>query len=812
MMQVKTRALASVLAFLFVAAASVSPSLAGQNSGGLLGGGVGGALSGAAGAISGTMNGVAGSLGGGAGVNSAGSQFDGPTDTLNSILASPISSERLFSDPALLDELAWQLHVPRAAAAAVVMELKQRTQGTLVSVSGDAVTVATAQGPKNLIASDDAAAALRAFVSKSVILRAADGVHITSVVGQHDAIRGIVTSVSDDIATFLSPNGEIHTIKLGSGAAAKLGVRMGASVVAVSNDFDQTASFGVLRIPPGSLLNDAYLGVVAQVNRSVVTLRSGGALQSFIVDAPTSNILAALRGKTVVLAIPDGVHVKTLVAASMVDELVALASGQVRAGNGVMAQVVAASRNRLTLQLPNGDVVSYLLSTQLLKSRTRVAATLTPLDFLHARIAIGASVFKAVDAGACVTVNAGCRARPLSGSVAAVDTASIAVRMANGDLHTLLGDVHGLTVDVGAPVTVTPLSNLHARVVAGAHVADLVDARACATINAGCRGMPGTVDSVSAHALTVGLADGSKVDLQGSTAGLGLAASLPVIVQPLDNTHAIVQASGNVANLVDANACVTVNAVCAASSGGVLGAPAGAKVVANTGTALADGGNSSAAGGCVSVNGGACAASIAGSGGGTGSPGGTGAPGVTVGSGGIVGSGAGNTGPSAPFGPAISQPQVMAYSGVTTLASNASSCSQDGQIVVNVIDVKTSQPIAGAAVRLSGPVHTQWVTGGGGAIRFLRLPTGTYVVAVQRPGYKSIQSIQFKLDCLQAAHVSVRMAMTTTKNGKSNQTASVIRVTSGSRVSATNLRKIQSPTCVTKSAAAKGRSVYCSPQ
>ena len=844
-----SRAVSSALAVLFLTLVSTSSVSAALNLGG------GGLLGGVGGAIGGAINGVAGGALGGAGDSSGlGGALQGPSDTLSSILSSPMGSEQLFSDPAMLDDLAWQLHLPQSAAAAVLLEWKQRVEGKLLGVSGDVVTVATADGKKSLIASDDAAAALRPFVGKHVILRSADGIHVTSVVGQHDAIRGLVTAISDNTVTFVTSNGEIHTIKLAPGAVGRLSVRIGASVVAVSNDFDKSASFGVLNVAPSSLLNDAYVGVVSNVSNNLATIALGGSLQSFVVDAPVARILNSLRGKTVVLAVSDGVHVKTLISSPMVDELIGIASGQIRPRGGVLAQVIAASRNRLTLQLPNGDVVSYLLTTPLLNSRTRIAATLTPLDFLHARIKLGTKVFDAVDAGACVTVNARCKAGQVGGTIIAIDPASIAVRLANGDLRTFLGDVRALRLSVGVPVTISPLSDLHVRVSAGAKIADLIDARACVTINAGCHDMPGTVLSTNADGLTVGLADGSKIELHGSTSGLGLAANLPVIVQPLDNTHAIVQAGANVGNLANIDACASLNAMCVASTGGGLGGPVSAKLASqtaasalgnsaaanvcatlnaagcnpgsagassggpasaqvNSGTQAAGGGNSASGNGCVSINGGACAESVVGGGPGNGGGGpGNGGGGLGNGGGGPgnggggPGNGGGGSFPGA-VRPIELMPLQVAYGTISWVASSVANCSDDGQVIVNVVDRKTSKPIAGALVKLIGVVHTQWVTGSAGAIRFLRLPTGSYTVAVDRPGYKSVQSAQIQVDCLQAQRVDVRLA-SIAKHAA--QPKSAVTLTRGPRVTAALVAKTNNATCVTKTTA-KGRRAYCTP-
>lgn len=451
------------------------------------------------------------------------------------------------------------------------------------------------------------------------------------------------------------------------------------------------------------------------------------------------------------------------------------ATGQARVNGGVLAEVMAASRNRLTLQLPNGDVVTYLLTAPLLQDRTRVAVTLVPLDFVHARIVAGAAVLKAIDAAACITVNSGCRNPSMRGTVVAMSPTSATVRLGNGDLRTLIGDVHGLRANVGVPVTISPLDNIHARVAAGASAANLIDARACVTINSGCHAVAGSVLSLSADRATVALADGTKVELRGSTSGLFLTTNLPVIVQPLDDTHAVLQANGSALGFLNAGACVTVNSFCVASANGASGGPANAKAVGgvnrgsapnaidksvsqsangNSLLANANGGatNQNNAGGaaCASLNAGACAASAR-SGGTVNNPPGNG--GGSPGNGGPFIAGGGNSG--YPLGGGV--PITIGASDVIAMASAATPCSQDGQIGVAVTDATTSKPLQGTAVQLHGVVNAAWVTGKSGKLLLEHVPTGYYTLSLAHAGFVPVKSQQFRVDCVSMLDVIARM-------------------------------------------------------
>lgn len=583
-------------------------------------------LSGVLGTAGSTVNGALGTAGGAVG-SLAGSLSEsigvfGPGQSFSSMLpgSQTPSGPNTFSLPSLTSG---QGATP-GMSPAVSLELRQRVEGRLLRVSGNRVTVATANGTHTLIASSEMAAALRAFVGKRIFLRTADGVHVTSLVGRHDTIRGVVSAINGNAVTFMTPSGEVHTITLGAGAVGKLGLHAGSRVVSVSNDFDKTATLSAVRLAPSSILNDAFVGRITAVSGNAAHLRVGGTQQTFLADRTTAQTMAQLVGKTIVLIAPDGLHVQSLLSAPMVTQLIAAARGSVGVNNGVLAQVLARSGNRATIQLPDGDVVTYLTQTPLAFSRSRAAVTLVPLDFVHARIVAGSKVYKAVDAGACGTINSTCSSQE-RGSVVAAGPTSISVRSANGALHTFVGDVHGLSLNAGVPVTITPLDRVHARVATGAAAANLVDARVCVTINDGCRQMTGSVLSASPGRVTVGLGDGSTLQLQPAPGNAGLTANVPVVVQPLDGTHAIVQANNNVMQVANLNACVTVNAMCASppASGlpsvkAVAGVGRGTRAnnIANihrsvTGnkTAVAAGANRHGGAACVSINAGGCAAS-----------------------------------------------------------------------------------------------------------------------------------------------------------------------------------------------------------
>jgi hypothetical protein len=934
--------------------------------GGTIGGAVGGVVGGT-GAVTGGLpigggvgNGIAGGV---TGVRLPG--LSGPSGTIgasvslgrNGVTGSGSLGGVNFIPPSRL------LDPNGAASAAVQLERKQQVKGILRSVSGSTVAVQQPDGTTRTVqAGPEIASALGAFVGKPVFLRSADGVHVTSFVGQHDVTRGIVTALTGDLVTFLSPNGEVHSVMLSRGGASALHLRDGASVVAASNDFGNTAAVGALNLAPASSLLDAYVGTVRAVNGNTVSLGVGPAQQSFAVTPATARTLASLRGRTVALDSPDGVHVKSLLSDATVNNLVAAARGSVRT-NAATASVLSATNGRLTLQLPDGDVRSYVGNAASLHTSARVPVTIVPLDGVHVRIGAGAHVATMADANACLTVNANCRGSIPANVVAAMPT-SLSVQYPSGDVATYLGNVGGLSAAAGVPVTVTPLSGTTARIQAGAQAANLVDAKACVTINAGCRAMPGTVSAIGPGTVGVTLADGNRLNLGGN--GAGLAVNAPVIVQPLDGMHAILQAGGQVADVANAGACVTVNAVCGANgtaagaplagapnangngivggtgvhaartianaataatpntahptrSSGTAGATAGtvgntggsacasvngsncapsngspgngapnrnaggaggsvgvhaatasasARTVAtpnaansatpsgNAGMAVAtrSAGNPNSSG-CVTVNGSSCTPGSSASSGNAAGPGatagGTNGPavvkggiangmvtaaarrggtaanagaspgGVTAGAGngsssanaatgnggataavrnggatlalapgntGGAGNGAGGVGTGASgsgnagganggFADAgngngaasaagnadrssfVSLPvSTVSAVQIAAIGRFAATCSQDGQIVTRVTDIGDGRAIPNARVLVSGLIDVAWHTDAEGTLRFLKMPVGTYRMTVTSPGYGTLTSPAFGVDCANAANLGFKLA------------------------------------------------------
>jgi Carboxypeptidase regulatory-like domain len=598
---------------------------------GAVGGAVGG-VGGAGGAATGGLGAAGGSLGGLRAGNGASMQFSGPAGTIGTsagggggIFGGASLNGGNFNAPA-------QLFQPNStASAAVQLERKQQLKGTLLGVNGSTVTVQQPDGAKRTVqAGPEIASALASYVGKPIYLRSADGVHVTSFVGREDVTRGIVTDLAGDLVTYASPNGEMHSVVLAAGGVSKLQLRPGASVLAVSKDFGATASVAPLNLAPASSLADVYIGNVRSVAGNTVRLGLGQGQQSFGVTPSTAATLSALVGKTVALDVPDGTHVKSLLTNATVARLAENARGQVKT-NAATASVVNATNGRLTLQLPNGDLRSYRGNAAALHTSARVPVTITPLDQTHVRVRSGTHVANMADANACVTVNAACRGA-MQGNVVAATPTSVSVQYPNGDVATFVGNAGGLAATAGVPVTVTPLNAVSARLQTHAQAANLVDATACVTINSGCRAMPGTVTAVHNGSVAVTLPDGQKLDLAGSNAGLSV--NTPVFVQPLDNTHALVSAGAQAAELANAGACTAVNAVCPGNGGGAPGAgtsgvalaaagspaassvsggatpntanPAGSSGGANAsaGTPLANGANSAA---CASVNNTNCA-------------------------------------------------------------------------------------------------------------------------------------------------------------------------------------------------------------
>lgn len=530
------------------------------------GGIVGGAVSGTAGGV-GTISAGAGNIAGRAtGALGASGTLTGPTGTLSGLAGATDGSTGPSSG---FGSAAWRMgngavtNLPSSTLA--TLEAKQQVIGQIVSLSPSAVTVRLPDGTaKTFQIAPGTANTLRAYVGKTVHLRTVDGTHISSVVGQNEAVRGTVAAINGNLVTFVTPTGEIHSLALNGNGVAQLHLQVGSSLLSSSSDFGKSARLSALNGSPRSALADVYMGRIAALSPGNVVLGIGPSRQQFAIDATLGRILGRMGNSTVAAYAPDGTHVSALLTAPALLQLVhASRSGANVQSGRIAATVMAASRGNVTLQMPNGDVASYVTNPGNALLRARVPVTVTPLDSVHVRIAAGARAATLADAGLCATVNASCRGSE-TGHVIAVSPTFITARLANGDSRTFLGNVRPLVANAGVPVTITPLDAVHARITAQGHAANLMDATACVTINAACRATPATVVGTGPASVTVRLPDGRLTTLQGNPAPLGVSANVPVIVQPLDRTHAMLAANGNALQMADAGLCVTLNTSCPA--------------------------------------------------------------------------------------------------------------------------------------------------------------------------------------------------------------------------------------------------------
>ncbi len=781
--------------------------------GGALGGVAGGAVGGATGGIGGTVGGLGGSVGGalGSAIGSLGGMNGSPTGPLGSISGGGFGSPAGGLTRSSLLGPAAKVNV----AAQVAVEMQQRVNGQLVSLTGDAVNVRLAdRSTKTLHANADVIASLRPFLNKNIFLRSVDGILVSSVVGQNDTVRGTVTAINGGLLTFVSPNGEVRSITLPQDGLAKSGLRVGVSVVSTSNDFGRTGRLALLRVSPSSPLSDVYVGNVAGVNGTLLKLRIGNNLQFFNVDRGLLPALASVHGRTIALISDDGASVKNLFAARTLDLLTSAAfwSHPVRAG--AVASIITMSRSKMVAQLANGDTMTMLSQgPNLLTVKARVPVVITPLNTTHVRVRAGAQVLSLLNADACVTVNAGCRGS-LAGRAVTVSPTSLTVRLFNGDINTFLGNMRSVDLAAGVPIVITPLDAVHARIVAGANVVSVVKATACVTINSGCKSSPATVVAVSPAQLQLRLPNGDISNLNGNPAALRLSADVPVQIQPLDNQHVIVLANAQVAQLSDAHACVTVNASCLANggapgignggnpvSGNASGVTASGCVSVNgsactpgtssTGSPASGNNGGITAGGCVSVNGSGCANGRGLPGGGRATPPGTGTGSNTDGNGANNGTGdiGGNSGD-------VSGPTSLSNaSGIAQLAfEGAPACSEDGQIAVSVRNAKNGVMLQNATVALMGHQSVVWHTSADGMVRYLRMPSGTYRVRVEKTGYAPISSPEFNVDCREAANLSFELAAI--DPAKKAATPSTLAVSRAPRVTRTNVARVVKKTAM----------------
>jgi len=694
-----------------VALSSTSPARAGLVSG-VLGGlthTVGGVAASALPATGGmTLSGPSGTIGG---MTPAGGNSFGVA------AASASSAFGEAPEPAL----------PRISAgmrATLVAAWRQRISGRVLGVTDRTVRIAAPRGAaRTLSISPRLAVALRAYVGKNVALRSVDGSHVAELIGRDDVVRGTVIGIDDGYVGIVSRDGIATVGVLATRDAARLHV--GDAVAAVSSDFGTTMQLVALGIPADSTLADTYVGRVASVTNGTATLAIGRRLQTFGTDATIANALRSRVGRVVALDVPDGAHAVALLSTPVISALL----HRPKAGTAPVATVVAVAANRLSVQLPNGDLRTLTGPVEALRARAGVTTHLAPLDRTHVRVVVGARAARLADAGLCVTVNASCGAR-MRGRAASVLPTSISVRLPNGDLRTFVGAVASLGASVGSPVSVQPIDGEHARVIVGARAVDGIDATACVTINSGCRAIAGNVVATGGGSTRVTLPGGSQALLVGSVAGI--AVNAPVLLQPLDGSHLVATTSGSLGSTSTVSGCITLDAHCASSGGQrfPIGGPGGP-----TGPGGGGGGSGPPASG----------------------PPGSGPPGS-----GPPGSGPptglpvrGCCGTMTPVDGILLEPG----SGLVASAFASTNCGSDGQLIVRATG-DDGRAVAGAVVRLVGPFDATVATGTDGAATLLRLPAGAYRMSVQRAGYRGISGAGVTVGCTTAALMKVRLART----------------------------------------------------
>ncbi len=419
------------------------------------------------------------------------------------------------------------------------LEAQQRAEGTVKSVSASSITMAFANGTTRTyqFTSGAMASAFNGLVGRAVMLRSADGVHVTSLVGKSDVVRGTITAISGDTVAYASANGEMHLLALGKGGVDRLKARLGSIVVSESDDFGRTAQLAVLALKPHSILGQVTIGKVDAVGNGEVAMQVGNAMQTFAVSgATTAKLLASLKGTDVALDVPDGYHVKSLITSKTLDGLLHATGGAT--ASGAIADVIKTSKNSATVQLRNGDVVTYTGNVAPLHLRPGASVTLTSSGAANAQLKSGTRI-------AQVTTSASA-----TGVIVAQTPTMLSVQFPNGDVRSFVGDAKSIQSAVGAQAAVGPVDSVHVGVTANGHKAVLVDAKACATINAGCAAEAGIVTSVSADHASITLASGETLTLGRAQGAAKLQVDGQVIVQPLNATNVAVSSEGNAVAMV----------------------------------------------------------------------------------------------------------------------------------------------------------------------------------------------------------------------------------------------------------------------
>jgi hypothetical protein len=485
-------------------------------------------------------------------------------------------------------------------------------------------------------------------------------------------------------------------VQLAPKDAAQL--RVGERVAASSTDFGRSVTLTSLGTAPASALADVYVGRITSVSPSEVVLGIGSRSQAFGVDPSLAASLRSRVGKVVALDVPDGAHVKAMMATPTLAHLIAPNTGGAPFGT-----VVASSRNRLSVQLPNGDTRTLTGPVAGLHARVGSAVHLAPLDRTHVRVTAGAHVARLADADACVTVNATC-SRSTKGRTVAVAPTSIAVRFPNGDVRTFLGLIPS-GAPAGATATVSPIDATHSRVTVGAKAANLLDADACVTINAGCHTNVGSIRATGNNRTVVTLPDGSQTVMSGTLARASV--DSPILLQPLDETHLVAMTGGSLGTVTAAGACVTLNDTCRSARTAPIGAP------------------------------------LPGSPGSPGAPGGQPGPGTR-----------GGTDPQ----PVQDGTPAVDITGLVALAFSPNTCGNDGEFMARVDDATSHRPLAGTRVHLSGRFESTVTTGADGRAVIGRLPIGSYDATFARNGYRTTAPVAVTIGCTTVAVIDGHLA------------------------------------------------------
>ncbi len=420
------------------------------------------------------------------------------------------------------------------------LELQQRAEGTVKSISPSSVTMVLVNGTTRTYqyTSGAMASAFHSLVGSTVMLRSADGAHVTSLVGKSDVVRGKIIAIEGDTVAYASSNGEVHLLTLAKGGVDRLKARLGSIVVSASNDFGRTAQLAVLALKQASILGEVTIGKIDAVGNGEVAMQVADAKQTFAVSGgATAQLLASLRGTTVALDVPDGYHVKSVFTSKTLDGLLR-ASGAAAASGALDADVIKTSKNSATVQLRNGDVVTYTGNIAPLHLQPGASVTLTSSDAANVQLKSGTHV-------AHVTTSASA-----TGVIVAQTPTTLSVQFPNGDVRSFVGDAKSIGSTVGAQATVGPADSAHVRVTANGHQAVLVDAKACATINAGCGAEAGIVTSVAGDRASIALANGETLTLGRDQGAANLHVDSSVIVQPLNSTNVIVSSEGNAVAMV----------------------------------------------------------------------------------------------------------------------------------------------------------------------------------------------------------------------------------------------------------------------